>query len=70
MAPMGALRQAQAAIDAGLGTDDHELLALVVARLDAVHRADRDAGRVALAFAKLKRQVNLPTAGTPKPSCC
>ena len=45
----GALRQAEAAVDADVGVDDHELLAPIVARLDAIHRAHRDAGRVTLA---------------------
>src|SRR5262249_43532799 len=52
-----ALGQAEAAVDADLGQDDHELLSLIVARLDAVDRADGNAGRIALPEALLRDDV-------------
>src|SRR5206468_6316213 len=45
----GTFRQAGAAVDAFLRIDNHELLTLIIAGVDAVNGTDGDARRVALA---------------------
>src|SRR5207245_3794230 len=52
-----ALREAGPAVDALLGVDDHEGLALIFAGVDAVHGAYGHAGRVALAQALVDDDV-------------